>query len=133
MKLTEGLKENDLKDLVIPLISIDEYNSKLEDDNAIVVAFYLVDREPAKDLNTFIQKCPVSIIDTDVSISPTDDDYYVVFVELYRDETFPEKIMSILRALENLTGIEKWYGRFYKFKKVYPINEKSLTALVNLK
>lgn len=132
MKLTEGLRENDLEGLVVPLISVDEYNSKFEDASAIVVAFYISDREPARDLNTFIQKSPVSIIDTDVSISPTDEDYYVVFVEFHRDKNFSTRLIEVLHALEPLTGIKKWYGKFYKQSKVYPITDKSLKSLINI-
>ena len=53
--LFEGLKEGDLAELVLPMISIDEFESKLDDDS-IVVAFYVGDRDPSQDLNRFIQK-----------------------------------------------------------------------------
>ena len=66
VNLVEGLKEGDLEELLIPMISIDEYESKLDDDS-IVVAFYVRDRDPSYDLNRFIQKGASAILDTDVS------------------------------------------------------------------
>ena len=40
-QLNEGLKELDLQDLVLPLVSVDEYESKI-DEEAIVVAFFIL-------------------------------------------------------------------------------------------
>jgi hypothetical protein len=54
-KLYEGMWSGDLADLVQPLVSIDEYASKI-DPNAIAVGFYVQDKDAADDLNRFIQK-----------------------------------------------------------------------------
>jgi hypothetical protein len=98
MDLFEGLREGDLEGLVLPHLSIDEFETKLDDD-AIVVAFHVLDRDPANDLNRFIQKGAVALLDTDVSPAPNEDGYYVVFVELERNETFPERMMHILDSV----------------------------------
>src|ERR1700748_2916530 len=95
MELIEGLRENDLEGLVLPVISIDQFESKIDDD-AIVVAFYVEYRDPAIDLNRFIQKSAVDILDTEVSPAPTEDGYFVVFVELMRDDKFMKKMSVIM-------------------------------------
>lgn len=133
MELLEGLHENDLNDLVLPLVSIDEYESKIDDD-AIVVGFYVQDRDPANDLNRFIQKSAISLLDTDVSPAPNEDGYYVVFVELMRDHAFPDKLMGILDTLVGLTGIpaDSWEAEIHGEEGQYPVDEKTLTVMVRM-
>lgn len=131
MKLFEGLKEGDLEDLVLPLISIDEYESKLDDD-AIVFAFFVMDKNPANDLNRFIQKGSYPLLDTDVSPAPNEDGYFMVFVEVLRDETFIPTLLSTLADLKGLTGISEWKGEIYDQEEVLPINEETLAQFVRL-
>lgn len=131
MDLFEGLREGDLDGLVLPTLSIDEFETKLDDD-AIVVAFYVQDREPADDLNRFIQKGAVALLDTDVSPAPNEDGYYIVFVELERNDTFPERLMHILDSLKGLSDIEQWQGTFYEVEGEHEVDQQTLTKLVRL-
>lgn len=55
MIVTEGLRPNDLKYLVSNYISVDQYTSKLDDDN-ITVAFFCNEKEVAEDLRDYIEK-----------------------------------------------------------------------------
>lgn len=129
MIITEGLKEGDLRDLVIPLVSIDEYETKL-DDSALVLGFFVTDKDPAHDLNRFIQKGSVPLLDTDVSQVPSEEGYYVVFIELTRDRKLPQRILSILNSLTGLTGIKSWRGTFYKSDKVLDITIENLEKMI---
>lgn len=131
MKLFEGLKEGDLEDLVVPLISIDEYESKLDDD-AIVFAFFVMDKNPAQDLNRFIQKGAYPLLDTDVSPAPNEDGYFMVFIEVLRDENFSSTLLSTLSDIKGLTRIEEWNGQFYGQEETLPINEETLSQYVRL-
>ena len=73
-KLKEGMRENDLDDLVLPLITIDEYVSKIGDDKeVIVVGFFVEDEDPANDLSRFIDRSVTNILDTDVSPVPNEE------------------------------------------------------------
>lgn len=130
-KLTEGLKEHDLESLVLPLLSIDEYESKLDDDS-IVIAFYVRDKDPAQDLNRFIQKGAVDILDTDVSPAPTEDGNFMVFVELLRDMDFPEKCLDMLDSLTGLTGIESWMLAIYDEEEQFPADLETIKSRVRL-
>lgn len=132
INLFEGLQEGDLNNLVFPSLSIDEYDSKL-DDTAIVVGFYVNFKDPAKDLNRFIQKCPEDIIDTDISPAPDSDGNYMVFLELSRDKEFPSKIIGITNSLKTLTGIKEWTFRPYGKTKTYPLTEDNIKKYVDLK
>lgn len=129
--LFEGLKEGDLEDLVVPLLSIDEYESKLDDDS-IVIAFALRDKEPAQDLNRFIQKGAVDILDTDVSPAPNEDGNYMVFVEMLRDETFPQGCIDMVSSLIGLTHIEDWMASIYDQEEQMPLDMNVLQTLVRL-
>lgn len=129
--LFEGLKAGDLEELVLPLISIDEYESKLDDDS-IVVAFYVGDKDPSQDLNRFIQKGAVSVLDTDVSPAPNEDGYYVVFVELLRDENFPKKLINILDSLDGLTSLSNWSAQIYDVDGVVDVSLETIQAHVRL-
>ena len=132
--LLEGLLEHDLDYLVMPLISIDEYESKIDDRKAIVVGFYVTDSEPAKELSAFIEKGVVSVLDTEVSPAPTEDGYYLVFVELDRDNTFIKDLLIIVDSIKNLTNIDDWEFSPYRSKEGenYPLTKKELAKHVNL-
>lgn len=110
--INEGLKVGDLRDLCVDTISIDQFNSKI-DNTCIVVAFYILYRKPAEDLNKFLQKTAVDIIDTNISPAPTEDGYYVVFVELKRNSKFPQKIVDLINTIKALTNINDWFYRCY--------------------
>lgn len=134
MKLLEGLLQHDLDFTVMPLISIDEYCSKIDDRKAIVVGFYLTDSDPAADLAAFIEKGVVKVLDTDVSPAPTEDGHYLVFVEMYRNEHFPKKLLKILDEIENITNIDNWeFSPLHsKEDENYPVTIPELRKRVNL-
>jgi hypothetical protein len=131
MKLTEGLRENDLEGLVLPVISIDQFESKIDDD-AIVIGFYVLYRDPATDLNRFIQKSAVDIIDTEVSPAPTEEGYYVVFVEVMRNEKFPEALLAILENIGNLVGFSNWQFTAYGVDGVHDLSVDEIKSLIRL-
>lgn len=129
--LLEGLKAGDLADLVIPVVTIDEYESKI-DDNAIVVGFYVSYKDPANDLNNFLQKCPEEIYDTDISLAPDTEGNYLVFIELPRDDNFPEKIVGICDAIAGLTGIDEWSFRYRNGDDILPLTVENIEDVVEL-
>jgi len=65
--LREGLREGDLADLVLPMISVDEYESRIDKSQAIVIGFYVQDENAANDLNRFVQKSALPLLGTEVS------------------------------------------------------------------
>lgn len=127
----EGLREGDLEDLVMPLISIDEFESKI-DDGAVVVGFFVTDIEPCRDLNRFIQKSSVALLDTDISPAPNSEGYFMVFVELPRDKQFPSRLVTLLHSLKDLVKINKWTFKAHKMKGVKDVTEDNLTKFIRL-
>lgn len=130
-----GMKGGDLEDLVHNLISVDEFESKIDDENAIVVGFKVEDKEPAQDLSRFLEKSAVALLDTEVSPAPDEDGKYVVFVEFNRDKEFPANLVEILDSLENLTKIDQKEYKFtvYKRKGEHVADEDTLKRKVRLK
>ncbi len=109
-----SLKNGDLKGMILPGVSIDEFRPKAGDDTeVIVVAFYLLDQDPADDLNTFIQRGVIDLLDVDVSPNTDDEGRYLVFVEMTRDDTFPNKFQALLKDVENVSGPVEWKVKTY--------------------
>lgn len=108
--LAEGLRGGDLADLVLPLLSVDEYESKVADD-AVVFGFYVHDQDAAADLNRFLQKSAVPILDTDVSPAPDQQGFYLVFVELLDNARLAEHVARLVAELGPLVGITHWHMR----------------------
>lgn len=104
-----SLKNGDLAGTILQDVSIDEFEPKAGDEkDVIVVAFYLKDQDPAEDLNTFIQRGFIDTLDVEVSPNTDEEGRYLVFVEMSRDDTFPNKFQALLKDIGNLTGDMDW-------------------------
>jgi hypothetical protein len=123
-----SLKNGDLAGTVLPDVSIDEFEPKAGDEkDVIVVAFYLDDQNPADDLNTFIQRGFIDTLDVEVSPNTDEEGRYLVFVEMSRDDTFPNKFQALLKDVGNLTGNMDWQVKTYLTDdKVYKFNDPDL-------
>jgi hypothetical protein len=106
-KLKEGLRKDDLIHMMSNRVSVDEYESKI-DDSAIVVGFFANSKDVANDVNRFLQKSYVDLLDTEVSAAPDQTGYYMVFVEMLMNNKTSENIASLCRELSSLTSIENW-------------------------
>jgi hypothetical protein len=133
--LFEGLETGDLARLIHPELHIDEFKSKLGDDQDVIVLSFKVDaKEPASDLVSFIEKGYDWVLDADISSGEMDDGSYIVFVELDRTESAPEDIMDLMSDLMNLTDqeINEWRVRYYKAHKETTLSLESLHDLIPL-
>lgn len=103
------LKSDDLRDTILPRISVDEFEPKSgRDDEIVVVALFAADEQPAKDLDNFIETSIYDIIDADVSPNPDEEGRFLIFLELKRQADFWQKLDSIIEDIENITGKQKW-------------------------
>jgi hypothetical protein len=123
-----SLKNGDLNGTILPEVSIDEFEPKAgEEKDVIVVAFYLTDKDPADDLNTFIQRSYIDTLDVEVSPSTDEEGRYLVFVEMSRDETFPGKFAALLDDVLNTTGPMDWKIRtYYSGKTEFELSDPDL-------
>lgn len=127
--LSEGLRRGDLRGLVKDLLSVDHFQSKV-DDSAIVVAFYARNQEVAKDLNRFIQKGAYDLLDTEVSPATNSDGDYLVFVELELNKKANEIIGQICQDVSELAEITKWIVDPRKFGKLDPTSPKGVKDIL---
>lgn len=124
-KILEGLRAKDLKDLVLPLISVDEYESRIS-EKAIVIGFLVHDKDAADDLNRFIQKSAINVLDTDVSPAPDQHGYYFVFIEIMNDAKFSKAVDSLIHEVSPLVDVHSWKMRIRKTKSLLAYTESNL-------
>lgn len=126
------MREGDLADMVLPLVSVDEYVSKVSKDEAAVFGFYVHDQEAAADFNRFLQKSAVPILDTEVSPAPDQHGFYMVFVEMLKNERIAQNLSDILSEIKPLVDIDEWEMRVRNRDSLVTFSEKTLTrALAN--
>jgi hypothetical protein len=130
-QLNEGLRPNDLKDTVHPLVSIDTHRSKMgEDRDVCVLSFKVTDRNPAKDLMEFIEKGYSFVLDADVSSGENEAGEYFVFVELGRSPKLAEQIKEIEYGVRKLTDITEWKFKYHKEDESYDLTEETLKKII---
>lgn len=133
MRLIEGLENGDLKRLVHSELHIDEFKSKLgEDEDVCVVSFKVAGKEPAMDLVNFIEKGYDWVIDADVSSGEMDDGDYIVFVECDREEEVSKQIFGMMEDLMNIT-LQKptdWRVRYYKGDEDHELSIENLARMI---
>ncbi len=128
--LTEGMRTGDLTDLVLPLLSVDEFQSKVDPNAAIVIGFYVHDKDAAADLNRFLQKSAIELIDTDISPAPDQHGYYLVFVELLNNRQFVTNVKKLLDEVSPLAGISEWRMRVRRIKRLQAFSPDRLARVI---
>lgn len=126
-----GLRHKELEGMILPLISIDEFEPKTgTTEEVIVVAFFAKDELPAFDLDDFIDKGVIDFLDSEVSPNPNEDSYYLVFVEFKRQPNFWLKFYDLVKDIENATGEMKWRVQPYLVDELYKLHDKRLHDVV---
>lgn len=103
--LNEGLDYMDLEGQLEPHISIDEYAAKVgKDSDIITVAFTVKSEAAGNDLVDWFERGYNFVLDAQVSEGEITSGKHLVFVEMNRRSTAPERILTLLDDLETLTG-----------------------------
>jgi hypothetical protein len=106
-QLSEGLNYKDLMGMMKPTIHIDEFSSKMGDDDEILVAsFFVRDAQAAKDLMNWFEKGYDWVIDADVSPGEIKPNRYLVYVEVKRRSNVGSKLNDMLNDFNTLTEYE---------------------------
>lgn len=104
-----SLKENDLVDVILPKISIDEFEPKTgEKEDISVVGFFVSEESAGKDLANFINKGSVEYRDVEVSPNPTEDNEFMVFIEFDRNENLLNTLMELVNDISHISGELQW-------------------------
>jgi len=130
-QLNEGLRSNDLQELIYPIFEVDTYRSKMgEDHDVCVVSFTAKDRSPAQDLMEFIEKGYGFVLDADISSGENENGEYLIFVELKRSPKLAEQIKDLTYGVYKLTGINEWSFKYHKNSEIYEASTDALSSVI---
>ena len=133
-QLAESLRQNDLEYLISPYVSVDQYTSKLSEDN-ITIALFCNEREVASDLLDFLEKMYfVEIRDIEISDSLTEDNKYILYVEFDRNQQFPKILVDVIDSINFLINKEIGDWKFVSFNmaKKLPVSVEAIQRYVRL-
>lgn len=134
-ELNEGLEHGDLRRLVYPIISIDEYKSKMgEDADIMVLAFKVLGKDPSNDLMEFIERGYDFVLDGDVSSGEDSDGNWLVFVEMERSRLRAKDIVRLIEEILNLTeqNMEDWNFTYKDSRVPFAIDVENIQEQVPL-
>ena len=135
-RLCEGLEYKDLEGMMKPTIHVDEFASKMgDDDEIIVISFFVRSQQAARDLASWFEKGYDWVLDADVSPGEIKPGRFLVYIEMRRRSMAGEKIQEALGDLETLTeySLEDWTMHYddktllfsvESFNKIVPLSPK---------
>ena len=133
MRLLEGLDYHDMKNVVLPNLSIDEYAAKMGDDSDIVtLAFTVKSNLAGKDLVSWLEIGYDYVLDASVSEGELEPGKWLVFVEMKRRSNVPKKIIDILTDLRTLTDLDLKDWTITVNENDYDANEDVLKQVIIL-
>lgn len=116
-----------------PEIHIDEFASKMgDDDDIIVISFFVRSEAAARDLVSWFEKGYEWVLDADQSPGEISPGRYLVYVEVRRRSSSGKWVEEMLSDLSTLTeyDINDW-TMVYKDDE-YPFSKSTFDALVPL-
>lgn len=126
--LNESLRHGDLKNYVNEIFTVDQYRSKMgEDQDIVVLGFRVKEKYPAIDLVEFIEKGFPFVLDADMSTGEEHDGQYQVFVELERNHSLPGHLRTLLNGISQLTDNTGWKYRYQKSPTVVDFSLETIT------
>ena len=134
LQLSESLGFKDLDGLLKPTIHVDEFSSKMgDDDDIIVISFFVRDPQAAKDLMSWFEKGYDFVLDADRSPGEIRPGRYLVYVELRRRSTAGGHVEQLLDDLNTLTEWEdsSAWTMHYRDKEI-PFSRDTFDATVPL-
>ena len=131
--LFESLEYKDLDGLMKPTIHVDEFSSKMgDDDDIITLSFFVRDNQAAKDLMNWFEKGYDFVLDADRSPGEIRPNRYLVYVELRRRSTAGGNVEMLLQDLNTLTEFEpEDWSMHYRGKDV-PFSRDTFDSMVPL-
>lgn len=131
--LMEGLEYKDLEGMMKPTIHVDEFAAKMgDDDDIIVVSFFVRDLQAAKDLTSWFERGYDFVLDADRSPGEIKPSRYLVYVELRRRNSAPRNIHRLLDDLSTLTEFDVDDWQMHYQGQTRPWSEETFAELVPL-
>lgn len=131
--LFESLGYKDMEGLLKPTIHVDEFSSKMgDDDDIIVVSFFVRDDQAAKDLMRWFEKGYDFVLDADKSPGEIKPNRYLVYVEIRRRSTAGTHVEQLLQDLNTLTEFEPGDWTMHYKGQEMPFTQEAFDATVPL-
>jgi len=133
-RLFESLSFKDLEHQLKPTIHVDEFSSKMgDDDDIIVISFFVRDESAAKDLMNWFEKGYDFVLDADRSPGEIRPGRYLVYVEIRRRSNAGSHVEQLLNDLNTLTEFEDSsdWTMHYKGKEI-PFSRDTFDSTVPL-
>jgi hypothetical protein len=105
--LTEGLEYKDMVGILKPTMHIDEFSSKMgDDDDVIVASFFVRNKQAAQDLANWFEKGYDWVLDADISPGEIKPGRFLVYIELRRRSSAGRHLALAVEDLASLTEHE---------------------------
>ena len=131
--LLEGLQYKDLEGMMKPTIHVDEFAAKMgDDDDIIVISFFVRDLAAAKDLVAWFEKGYDFVLDADRSPGEIKPSRYLVYLELRRRRSAPQHVQTLLDDLSTLTEFAPEEWRMHYEGREHEWSEETFRELVPL-
>lgn len=116
-----------------PTIHVDEFASKMgDDDDIIVVSFFVRSEQAARDLVNWFEKGYDWVLDSDRSPGEIRPGRYLVYIEMRRRSNAGEKIATALDDLSTLTEYKGTNWTMHYEGKDVPFSQETFDRLVPL-
>lgn len=132
-QLFEALSYKDMEGLMKPTIHVDEFSSKMgDDDDIIVISFFVRDETAAKDLMNWFEKGYDFVIDADRSPGEIKPNRFLVYVEIRRRSTAGGHVEQLIDDLGTLTEFESDDWTMHYRGKEIPFTRDEFDRIVPL-
>jgi hypothetical protein len=131
--LNEGLEYKDMVGMLKPTMHIDEFSSKMgDDDDVIVVSFFVRNKQAAQDLASWFEKGYDWVLDADVSPGEITPGRFLVYIELRRRSQARAHLAELVNDFNTLTEYkpQDWV-MIYKGKET-PFSQEEFDRVVPL-
>ena len=131
--LFEALNYKDMEGLMKPTVHVDEFSSKMgDDDDIIVISFFVRDETAAKDLMNWFEKGYDFVLDSDRSPGEIKPNRYLVYVEIRRRSTAGAQVETLINDLGTLTEFDKDDWTMHYRGKEVPFSRDEFDCMVPL-
>lgn len=105
--INEGFDYHDLVNQIVPTISIDEYAAKMgTNDEIVTMTLTTKGNQQASDLVDWLERGYDFILDAEVSEGEVTPGKYLVFIEMDRRTSVPDRIYEIINDMKTLTDLD---------------------------
>lgn len=131
--LFEALEYKDMQGMLKPTLHVDEFAAKMgDDDEIIVLSFFVRSAQAARDLENWFEKGYDWVMDADTSPGEIRPGRYLVYVEMRRRSRVPQQIQTMLEDLGTLTEFQPDQWHMHYGDQTLPFTEQDFARVVPL-